>query len=180
MNAAADTDRDDAMIEGQARVVRVEAGRAWLRPERAGACAGCASHHHCTSTFMAPREWSVPLSGAGDGLPLRVGDQLRVGVERQALLRAGAIAYGLPLAATLAAALGSFALGAGDALSALSALAGLVAGIAAARAATRRWTARLAPVVLGRAADGVAAAGCEAKAMPVRWVDAASARGTGR
>lgn len=147
-------------VEGIARVVRVDAGVAWLEPEQTTSCGNCASAAACgagatgigtvASRIEARR---FPLDNPGS---LTVGDRIVVGVDDRALIKASLIAYALPLLTAFIAA--GFAESAwGNDLATLGAMtAGLFGGLLAARAGARHLSARgdLAPRFLRRVRPG--------------------------
>ena len=141
---------DEALIEGLARVVGIDPDRVWLATEAPAACGRCATQSACGSgKAKRGASWCVQRSlGPGQAL-LALGDQVLVGVDRRALTRASFSAYALPLVTMLLAA--STLQAAGDTVAVVAALAGLLAGVAAARVLARRWREALVPVVLGRA-----------------------------
>jgi sigma-E factor negative regulatory protein RseC len=149
-----ETLRDGGMVEGHARVVAVEAGRAWLEPEAPPACGGCSAKPGCGTASLGTAKRGKRFS-VRDDFRARVGERVVVGITQSALTRATAVAYAIPLVALLAAALAAHALGAGDAGTAAAAALGLAGGIAVARRAAGRMTrlGALSPVVLRRARD---------------------------
>ncbi|HNH35894.1 MAG TPA: SoxR reducing system RseC family protein, partial [Rhodocyclaceae bacterium] len=92
-------------VEGIARVVRVDGGMAWLEPEQTTSCGHCASSSSCgakgigtVGARLEARRFPLDNDDA-----LRVGERIVVGVDDRSLLKAAALAYGLPLAAALLA-----------------------------------------------------------------------------
>jgi len=142
---------DDSLIEGLARVVAVDRDQVWLVAEQPAACGSCATRSACGggSSTKAAASWRAPRSlGPGQAL-LALGDTVHVGVDRNALTRASLTAYTLPLVTMLMSA--SAVQGAGDGVAIGAAVAGLLIGVAAARALARRWGDALEPMVLSRA-----------------------------
>jgi len=144
-------------VEGIARVVRVDAGVAWLEPEQTGGCGSCASAASCgagspgigeVAGRIAARRF--PLDNP-DGL--LAGERVVIGVDPHSLLKAALTAYAIPLATALAA--GGIAEGAwGSDLATMAAMAsGLGLGLLLARIAARQLARRgdLAPRFLRRA-----------------------------
>ena len=157
------------LIEGTARVVRIEGATAWLEPEQTTACHGCAAAASCggdagdsggfgsVASRLAGRRFALDNPGG-----LRVGERIVVGVNHGALIKAALTAYALPLATTLSAgALAEWA-AAGDLVAMASMAAGLGLGILAARIGARRLADRgeLDPRFLRRADAGPVAASC--------------------
>jgi sigma-E factor negative regulatory protein RseC len=154
------------LIEGIARVLRIEGATAWLEPEQTTACHGCAAAASCggesggfgsVASRLAGRRFTLDNSGG-----LRVGERIVVGVNHGALIKAALTAYALPLATTLSAGgLAEWA-AAGDLVAMASMAAGLGLGILAARIGARHLAGRgeLAPHFLRRADAGPVAASC--------------------
>jgi len=162
------TQADESLIEGLARVVGVQGDQVWLATEAPAACGSCATQSACGSgKAKRGASWCVPRA-LGPGQNLALGDQVLVGVDRAALTRASLSAYALPLVTMLVAA--SALQTAGDAVAAVAALAGLLAGAAAARVLARRWREALVPVVLGRASNASGSSCPSSSAEPLRRV----------
>jgi sigma-E factor negative regulatory protein RseC len=134
-------------VEGQALVVAVGTGYAWVRAERPNACGGCASASACAAPVLGAL---APTAGARlripDPLGLRVGEGVAIGVPAGDLNRAAAVAYLIPpLALVLGAALAG-ALGIGDLGAGAAGLVGLALGLAL----TRLLAPRAQPVLIRR------------------------------
>lgn len=139
------------LVEGFARVVAVEPGVAWLEPEPAAACGGCAARSGCGTAYIRPGKGERRFAVADD-FHARVGDRVVVGIDQAVLTRASAVAYLIPVGLVVALAVLASMLGASDAGTAAAAVVGLVAGVwLARRRADRMATAgELTPVVLRR------------------------------
>ena len=147
-------------VEGIARVVRVDAGVAWLEPEQTTSCGSCASAATCGAE--SPGIGTVASRNAARRFPLDnphglvVGERVVIGVDDRSLLKASLTAYAIPLVAALAA--GGMAESAfGSDLVSMAAMAGgLALGLLAAGVAAHRLSARgeLAPRFLRRARPG--------------------------
>ncbi len=150
--------------ESIVRVVAVEADRAWLEPEQGTSCGGCASAAACgakgigtLASRLEARRYAIgraSASGAGiDLADLSVGDRLVVAIDAGALLKAAGLAYGLPLAAALAAAIVAQEMTGSDGMALLAAVAGLAAGLGVMKRAAARMAARgaLQPRLVRRA-----------------------------
>lgn len=150
--------------EGIVRVVAVEADCAWLEPEQGTSCGGCASAAACgakgigtLASRLEARRFAIArgsASGAGSDLgDLRVGDRLIVAIDHRSLLHAAGLAYGLPLAAALTAAVVAQEMTGTDGMALLAAVAGLAAGLGVMKRAAARMAARgaLQPRVVRRA-----------------------------
>ena len=142
------------MIEERAVVVEVgEDGHAWLEIQRRSACSSCSASEGCGTSALA-KVWDGRRSRVRVicRWPLRVGDEVLVGLADGALLRGALLAYLLPLALLLAGALlGETALvGAVEEPVAFQGAIGIVLGLVSVRLISRRWRqdARYQPVVL--------------------------------
>ena len=80
------------------------------------------------------------------------GDTVEIVLASDSLLRAASIVYGLPLTTALLGAASAYVFSMGDAMAALAALLGLVAGVAAARLylARRQCLRQFEPVIASR------------------------------
>lgn len=148
--ASMSQDYSTPMVEGIARVVRVEPGWAWLEPEQTTSCGSCASSASCGShgaagigsvaSRLQSRRFRLD-NPAGPG-ELREGERVVVGVQNSALLKAAVLAYGFPLAAALCG--GGIAQSAyeSDPLSMLGVAAGLAFGLLVARFGAHRLAVR--------------------------------------
>ncbi len=113
------------MIEEEAYVAEVAAGRVWIEKNRISACSGCAQS--CPSSlagglFGGKR---VRLEVLSD-LPLRPGDKVLVGISEDALARGSFWIYLLPLLALFVGAWLGKSIGASDLASGVGGLLGLV------------------------------------------------------
>jgi len=123
------------MMEEEAYVSEVAAGRVWIEKNRKSSCSGCAEA--CPSSLASGLfgEKRVRLSVRTD-LPLSPGDKIVIGVAEDVLAKGSLLIYLLPLAGFFAGAwLGKSVVGS-DLASALAGLVGLglcYAGLKAAR-----------------------------------------------
>lgn len=138
-------------VEGFAKVVAVEGATAWLEPEPAAACGGCAAKAGCGTAYLRPAKGGQRFAVAND-FQARIGDRVVVGIDPAVLTRASAVAYVIPIVLVVMMAVAASVLGASDAGAAAAAAVGLIAGIAVARHAAARMAAagRLRPTVLRR------------------------------
>lgn len=120
------------MIEERAIVTRVEDDLVFVQAISIGNCQRCAEGRGCGGGLLGRlarhRKYSVPATTRVAGL--HAGEAVVVGLSPDAVLKASALVYLLPLAGMIAA--GAFAqitLGAGDLLVAAFALAGLALGL---------------------------------------------------
>lgn len=143
------------MVEGLARVVRVEGRAAWLVPEQTTGCGSCALASACTGGLPpeSPRRLLTRRFALEDMAGLAVGDRVVVGVAEGALLLGALTAYALPLLVGLLAASIAEAVLGSDLVSMAAMLAGIGTGMTVARMAARRLGARgrLSPRFLRRA-----------------------------
>lgn len=146
------------LIEGTARVVRVEGNVVWLEPEQGASCGSCASAQACGSKGMGSLAQRLemrrfPLENEAG---LVRGERVVVGVQETALVNAALLAYGVPLATMLAVAATAQWIATTQALVPLAAAAGLAAGLGIAHVGARRFDARggLSPRLLRRADAG--------------------------
>jgi sigma-E factor negative regulatory protein RseC len=86
------------MLEETARVVRIEDDVVWVETERRSTCASCAVEKGCGTATLAKvlgnRRTVVRVLSA---LPLRVGDQVVIGIREQALVRGSLAVYAVPI-----------------------------------------------------------------------------------
>lgn len=163
------------LVEGIARVVRIDGGMAWFEPEQTTSCGHCASSAACGITAA---------TGGGAGLgsiarriefrrfpldnaqQLAVGERVVVGVDQRALLKASATAYALPLMSALIAGGATQAALGNDLATMFGMGAGLAGGLLLANVIARRLAARgeLSPRFLRRAGNAAPANGQAAQA----------------
>ncbi len=119
------------MIEENAHVTQVSHGVAWVEAQRQSACGSCQVRGGCGTSalakLMGKRRNSVR---ALDPLGVQPGDDVLIGLQERALVRASLNMYILPLAGLFAGAFAGRQLdaGHGEAWTILLALAGLLAG----------------------------------------------------
>ena len=119
-------------------------------------CARCMAGKGCGAALLGAgqrrRRFSVLLD---DRAALGEGDRVAVELAPENVLHAAVLVYGWPLGGAVAGAAVAYLYGAGDAGAALSALAGIAAGVALARARLARSEClrRFTPVVTARLGD---------------------------
>jgi sigma-E factor negative regulatory protein RseC len=119
-------------IDGDERIALVDAGET-------AACPRCAAGRGCGAGISGSGKRAGPV-------PVRLeqtfaavpGDAVSICLRQGALLRAAAVAYGLPLVGALAGGVVAQAAGAGDPASAVCVVLGLAGGIVCARRRARR------------------------------------------
>ncbi len=149
------------MITEAGRVLEVEGDWAWVACRRQVECQRCAEGRGCgggiIGRMLGDRLHKVrAATGAVEVAP---GDQVLIGLGEDAVLRAAAAVYLVPLLAALAGGIAASGLaGGGDLAAVLGAAAGLLLGLGWARGYSRRHAAdaTFQPVILRRT-DG---AGC--------------------
>ena len=119
------------MILARARVVAVAEGSVWVESNQRSSCAACSANNGCGAAILArvlgQRCFRMR---AVNHLPLRVGDEVVVGVDAHAILRGSFAVYLAPLLMfLLGAGLGSFLFPSSEGMSILSGIIGLIAGI---------------------------------------------------
>lgn len=145
------------MITETGRVIGVDGEWAWVACKRQVECARCAEGRGCgggvLGRLLGDRLHEVRVAiGSVEVAP---GDQVLIGLGEDAVMRAAAAVYLVPLVTALCGGIAAAALaGGGDLAAMLGAAAGLVAGLAWARGYSRRHAASTAlqPVILRRSA----------------------------
>jgi len=148
------------MVEEQGVVVAVEGNAAWVETQRKAVCDSCSVNKGCGTAVLSKalgnKRSRIKVLHDGDP-PLRVGDDVVIGLQEQALLRGSLIVYGLPLLLMMAAALGADVLvrhglgvGAADPVDVTAGIGGFVAGLLWVRRFSRRIAGdpRYQPVIL--------------------------------
>lgn len=124
------SDTLDEMSEELATVVAIDDRHVWVECERRSACSGCQQQSHCgTGTVAKAFPQGHQRIRVARTMTLAVGQQVRLGIPRQSLLRGAALVYVLPLFCLLVGALfGQLwlapLLGAGEGVTILSCLGG--------------------------------------------------------
>jgi sigma-E factor negative regulatory protein RseC len=123
------------MLEETARVVAIEGRDTWVETQRRSSCASCSAQAGCGTSVLAKvlgqRRSRVRVLS---DMPLRVGDQVVIGIHEQAMLRGSLAIYAVPivllLLGALAGRLGAERLlwGSAEAGSVILGCAGLLAG----------------------------------------------------
>lgn len=158
-------DADDAdMVEGFARIVAIEGGKAWAEPEQMASCGGCHSAGLCSigkQTGGSARQLAKRFALPGE-LGLKVGERVVVGIRDNTLTLGALTAYGLPLTTLLVGGIAGQEVGHTDGWAAIGAVAGMLAGLVGARIISNILSARgvLAPRFLRRAFEMPAGGDC--------------------
>lgn len=148
------------MLEENAQVVATDDGEVWVETQRRSSCASCSAQSACGTSVLAKvmgrrRSRMRVLSD----IPLRVGDEVVIGIREQALIRGSLAVYAVPIVLLLLGAL-TGRLGAEGLLWSSAEAASVILGVAGFAAGflwVRRFTGRIRndgrfqPVVLRRA-----------------------------
>jgi sigma-E factor negative regulatory protein RseC len=150
------------LVEGFARVAKVETGRVWLDPEPGTSCGGCHSAGLCGVGHNAQGKIAARRFAIEGELGLRIGERVVVGIQESSLRKGAFAAYGIPLITLLAGGILGQELGGSDGLAALGAACGLGLGVLVAHGWARAMAARgeLTPRFLRRAGEPPADASC--------------------
>ena len=117
------------MIEEQAFVVELEEGFAWVERERSSSCGSCAANKGCgTATLQKVMGNKRSRIRAINQANAKVGQQVVVGLEEQALLKGSLLAYIMPLLMMFVGALLCEMVFAVEGLTILGGVAGLAIG----------------------------------------------------
>lgn len=120
----------NAMLEETARVVSLEsAGRVRVATVRQSACGGCQGEQSCGSGVLATSaRRSAVILAASNGLELKAGDSVVVGVPSGVLWQGMLLLYGMPLLLLAVCGMAGQILG-GELGAVIGAMAGLVSGL---------------------------------------------------
>lgn len=151
------------MITETGRVLEVADGWAWVACRRQVECARCAEGRGCGGGVLGKLlgDRLHKVRAATGSVAVAPGDQVLIGLGEDAVLRAAAAVYLVPLLLALAGGVAAVTLaGGGDLAALLGAVAGLALGLGWARGYSRRHAAdaALQPVIL-RLTDGAGCAG---------------------
>nr|WP_297399005.1 SoxR reducing system RseC family protein [uncultured Marinobacter sp.] len=128
------------MITETGRVVAEKGNRVWVRTIRASACQSCAARSGCGQRVLATatggRANQVLVANT---VGARVGDDVTIGIDEQALLGASLMVYALPLVLMVLASIAGHQLSEG---SDLFAMAGAAIGLATGFLVSRQWQRR--------------------------------------
>ena len=119
------------MIEEKGTIVAVDEQFVWVNTLRESVCQSCSASHGCgqkaLNSLSSGRSSQVRVARS---LNVEVGDQVLIGIEEEALVRASFLAYLLPIITLiLGAALAEKALQLSDPLVALAGLVSLLLGV---------------------------------------------------
>ncbi|GAA0849274.1 hypothetical protein GCM10009113_28600 [Marinobacter szutsaonensis] len=123
------------MITETGKVIAIKGDHAWVQTIRASACQSCSARSGCGQRALA----SVTGGRANqilvaNSINARVGDEVTIGIEEQALLGASMLVYAIPLGAMVLGTIAGHNLSGGsDGGAMLGAAAGLAGGFFLAR-----------------------------------------------
>ena len=118
------------MITEPGKVVALKGDRVWVQTIRASACQSCSARSGCGQKVLAAasggRANQILVSNS---INARVGDEVTIGIDEQALLGASILVYAVPLILMVVASiLGHKLSGGSDGAAMLAAVAGLALG----------------------------------------------------
>lgn len=140
------------MIEEQGRVVALTGDRAWVQTLSQSACQSCKVRAGCGQKLMADMTGAKVRQICIDNpVHARVGDEVRLGIEESALLRASVLVYLVPVLALLGGALvGDRLMALGDIGTAVVAVVAMAICFGLSRMAQRSaFSGRFTPLLLG-------------------------------
>ncbi len=145
------------MIIETGRVLEVDGDWAWVACQRQVECPRCAEGRGCGGGVLGKLlgDRLHKVRAAVGAVAVQPGDQVQIGLGEDAVLRAAAAVYLVPLVAALVSGAAAAAMtGGGDLVAIAGAAAGLFLGLGWARRYGRRLAADAAsqPVILGLAA----------------------------
>lgn len=86
------------MIEEQGRVVGVEDDWAWVQTERKTVCSQCSANKGCGTSVLAKVIGQKTAAIAViKTLPVKIGDEVIIGIEENSLVKGSLLIYALPL-----------------------------------------------------------------------------------
>lgn len=140
------------MIEETGKVVALDGKTAWVETQRTSACDSCSAKSGCGHSALAKLGQKHVHMQAWSDLMLNIGDRVVVGVPEDVLMKSSLLAYLMPLLGMLGGALIADQLHAGDLITAVSGLVGLLSGFLVLRWHFHRnqHDTRYRPVVLRR------------------------------
>lgn len=147
LEPATNPEASGAVVETQVRVVATAAGQVLVEPLETGGCGACQARSACgiggLARHLQPARRPIAVACPH---PVRPGETLSLTVAAGDLLRAGLLAYLLPVTLGVAAASAAGAQGLTDAAAALALLAGAGSGLLVARRLGRHAPLRARPV----------------------------------
>lgn len=148
------------MIEERGRVLAVEGDRLWIETVRRSACDSCQARNGCGQSLLqrlglGARQGYIQVVNQAQDNHYRAGDEVRIGIAENAVVRGSVLVYLVPLLGLFGGALLAQASGVSEPWIVSAAVCGLGAGFV-----VTGWLARRAqgdpafmPRLLGRASD---------------------------
>lgn len=125
------------MVEEIATVVQVETSGVWLQTKVVSSCQSCSAQDSCTSGVVAKtmtrRDYRFFLKQTDVDPELQVGQQVRIGIAEDVLVKSALLVYLLPLLMFIMALGLAFYAGWDEGLQLIAALAGGISGMLLAR-----------------------------------------------
>jgi sigma-E factor negative regulatory protein RseC len=125
------------MVEEIATVVQVETAGVWLQTRVVSSCQSCSAQDSCTSGVVAKamtrRDYRFFLPQSTHEAELLVGQQVRIGIAEDVLVKSALLVYLLPLLFFISALGLAFYVGWGEGWQLVAALTGGVSGMLLAR-----------------------------------------------
>lgn len=147
------------MIEARTRVTEVHGSQVIVEALRASGCGACGAQRVCgVSTLGKLLRSSAPQWKVENTRTARVGDEVILGIEDEAVLGAALLAYAPPLAGLLLGAVLGAAAGSGEPTVLLGAAFGLFVGFGGSRILASKVAARYAPRMLDKVYERAACA----------------------
>ncbi|MBU1435947.1 MAG: SoxR reducing system RseC family protein [Gammaproteobacteria bacterium] len=121
------------MVEEIATVVQVEAAGVWLQTKVVSSCQACSANDSCTSGVVAKamtrRDYRFFLPQTTSESELLVGQQVRIGIHEDVLVKSALLVYLLPLLSFISALALAFSAGWSEGGQLLLAIGGGVGGM---------------------------------------------------
>ena len=125
------------MVEEIATVVQVETAGVWLQTKVVSSCQSCSAQDSCTSGVVAKamtrRDYRFFLQHTDTDPELQVGQQVRIGIAEDVLVKSALLVYLLPLLMFIMSLGLAFYAGWDEGLQLIAALAGGISGMLLAR-----------------------------------------------
>lgn len=138
------------MIAETGNVVAVDDGHAWIQTIRTKACQSCAARNGCGQKLLASATGGrANQVRVVNSVNARVGEEVTLGIDENALLGASLLVYALPLLLlVVGSVLGHYVSDGSDVPAMLGAVTGLASGFMASRIVQSRNTGHYEPRLL--------------------------------
>lgn len=130
------------MIEEKGRVVNIDADGIWVETNRQNACSGCSANHGCGHKLFASLGQQNKTSFCVNNpkhLLVKLNDEVRVGIEEGAFLRATIFIYSIPLIMLLVGVFSANFLELTESLTILLSFVSFFIGLILVRYGSHRW-----------------------------------------